>query len=619
MMPSGARCVVPNCNRIGRGPKWDRMCWAHFKARAPDRAAPLVRAQREQAAHCKVCGPVVVAQRTDPASGDRLCRPCHFFITTRCCCCCTAAACPTASAICRQCGEAVPMCLQPHGLRRGLLCGLCRARHGQRCGLCDLALPLRQSSLWFCDSCGSSLNTNMCHLCGNATATLRSCSLCPPGCVPNACHMCDACASWTKVSCCLACYHLTSDLKDRCIACKASPPRRRQPLFAYCQDCSAENPYEAVNWLRNEATVELHLASAASFSALLVSQGPSTSPDLPAYSPVADFLDPNHCRLCLAPVPPENFDSHLRSCHHIDRSVYRSRVLRSVLRTGPEVVSPQLLRTRLAGFARACNKHLDLAPCASCARLKPTAKLLSCVIPPSTEPSGPEWLAWPATTWTQAAEQWLQGMDKLLSVDSYWTTVCQGPARIAAAQSALRGQGPDSLEVVWLRRVEAWARNTQQALHADAVGSPVGTLWLLLPEAVCPLDATSSALVCKLCCKCRSHFAAMDARGLPQPTMPPNCRANGLWGGPEPEPLRNLSWLGKRIIRLARPVLSLRTLAVPEASGASSDPRTSPLYTTGNCLIFPSVVTRLHNPWGCCRRISLATFRFAVHRARGTH
>ena len=178
-------------------------------------------------------------------------------------------------------------------------------------------------------------------------------------------------------------------------------------------------------------------------------------------------------------------------------------------------------------------------------------------------------------------------MDKLLSVDSYWTTVCQGPARIAAAQSALRGQGPDSLEVVWLRRVEAWARNTQQALHADAVGSPVGTLWLLLPEAVCPLDATSSALVCKLCCKCRSHFAAMDARGLPQPTMPPNCRANGLWGGPEPEPLRNLSWLGKRIIRLARPVLSLRTLAVPEASGASSDPRTSPLYTTGNCLIFP--------------------------------
>ena len=72
---------------------------------------------------------------------------------------------------------------------------------------------------------------------------------------------------------------------------------------------------------------------------------------LPAYAENPDHLDPSHCRLCLMPVSDANLTDHLRTQHNgLTPETYRAMVLRSVMTTWPQPISPQLLRTRLAAF-----------------------------------------------------------------------------------------------------------------------------------------------------------------------------------------------------------------------------------------------------------------------------
>eukprot|EP00435_Cladocopium_sp_Y103_P014597 s3817_g3.t1 len=54
---------------------------------------------------------------------------------------------------------------------------------------------------------------------------------------------------------------------------------------------------------------------------------------------------------------------------------------------------------------------------------------------------------------------------------------------------------------------------------------------------------------------------------------------------PPPAEIRNLNWLGRRVLQLGRAVVCIRHL--PRACRSAEDPEATPLYTTGNVHVFP--------------------------------
>ena len=79
-----------------------------------------------------------------------------------------------------------------------------------------------------------------------------------------------------------------------------------------------------------------------------------------------------------------------------------------------------------------------------------------------------------------------------------------------------------------------------------APGQP-GKHWMLYAAGVMREPGGADGLQCYLCKSCRDHFRHADKRGLLDPCMPPEARANAMWGGPCPPELEALSFAEAKV------------------------------------------------------------------------
>jgi len=351
---------------------------------------------------------------------------------------------------------------------------------------------------------------------------------------------------------------------------------------------------------------------------------------LPAYAEQPAYLDPSHCRLCLKGVRDEDFAEHLRSQHAgMTPQVYRATVLRSTLMHWPQPIPPQLLRTRLAAFKmEMTDANFRLGACACCAREKRRNKLQWVHLPSASAIRAPAWLQYADAEWLDVREEWFCQMDRLLNVERYLQDVFEADRRVAQAaaevdeyeeistdgkEGHVRFRSKAAAES-WLRRVRKLRENLLRDLRADAVLAPGTTddRWLLFldnanahssvtsgcyhPEDRLSANASSdyspganaSALLVALCKHCSAGLSHKDRHGKPKLQMPEQARANGLWGGPEPEEIRALSYAERKVIQLARVYVSVKRVYLDRRSFAPTAHDTTPLYHEKNVVAFPS-------------------------------
>ena len=221
--------------------------------------------------------------------------------------------------------------------------------------------------------------------------------------------------------------------------------------------------------------------------------------------------------------------------------------------------SPQILRTRLAAFKTELSDDMfRQLPCASCCRLKRKFKLTRVVSPPPDSDALPTWLPWGQSDWLKHREGWYIDLNKLLSADNYLTLFLQNDVRESAATAGAR-QGSTPFASVaaaesWLLRVEQWSPRLQQDLYTDCVPAP-GDLrgrWMLHRCSDTVISTAGGAISCNLCNCCRLALGQ-----APEPQMPDVARANGLWHGPDPEEMSELSYCEAKVINLARIYVSV--------------------------------------------------------------
>ena len=351
---------------------------------------------------------------------------------------------------------------------------------------------------------------------------------------------------------------------------------------------------------------------------------------LPEYSKLPDFLHPSHCRLCFSPVSEEHFASHLRDQHDgMTKNTYRETVLRSTLTEWPQPISPQLLRTRLAAFKNEMtDANFQLDACACCAREKRRCKLQRVCLPSASAASAPGWLQYTDAKWLEIRAEWFNQMDRLLNVDHYLQDVYEADQRVEQAaaeesnykdvENGSEGHGrfrSKAAATSWLRRVQQWRANLLRDLRADSVLAPGSKdlRWLLFfADATTvgnPPDHTAGAnasrdssreddLHVALCKHCLAGFSRKDAKGNPKLHMPEQARANGLWGGPESEELRVLSYAERKVIQLARVYVSVKRVFLDARSFAQTTHLTSPQYHEKNVVAYPQNPDMVHRVFG---------------------
>lgn len=398
-----------------------------------------------------------------------------------------------------------------------------------------------------------------------------------------------------------ACYRRQAVVKEsywrcRCVACGTA--WSRSGCGKFCLRCAAERARADQDRLLGEEAAR-HIAGSAHPAypseappAMDLLRWPRAAPDLPPYRPQADWLPTCHCRLCFCRLSdhkwPQHLEQHLAEIHGIDLQGYRRRILQDAM-TGTKPTTPQLLRNRLAAYReKAVGPDVTLAACAGCARAKPLSKLQ--LVQLGLTDQVPAWLGWSQEDWSLRKTTWLSQLDSLLDTKTYWNKYFHGPERMAEAEEACRAAQTSQCALAyeraqtWLQRVELWATNILRDLNMDAVPAPAPhtTKWLLYPAACASSDPRTKLISCTLCQQCREAFGRRDANGRPNPCLGAYCRAHGLWAGPEPAPIRKLSWLGRRVLQLGRAVVCIKHL-----HQATSPGHPQPLYTSGNVHVFP--------------------------------
>ena len=106
-----------------------------------------------------------------------------------------------------------------------------------------------------------------------------------------------------------------------------------------------------------------------------------------------------------------------------------------------------------------------------------------------------------------------------------------------------------------MRRVDQWIQNLRQDLQRDSVSAP-GTSdvrWLFFRSSNLHVSTDDGAIACSLCKRCREALRRVKGvKKAPDLRMPEYARANGLWRGPDPEELQELSYAGLDLdVRLA--------------------------------------------------------------------
>ena len=94
----------------------------------------------------------------------------------------------------------------------------------------------------------------------------------------------------------------------------------------------------------------------------------------------------------------------------------------------------------------------------------------------------------------------------------------------------------------------------------------------------------NGTITCSLCRRCREALShTVGKRQLPAPRMPPEARANGLWRGPDPPELAQLSYTEAKVINLARVYVSVKRVFLDRSSYARTSATEAPLYHQKRC------------------------------------
>ena len=99
-----------------------------------------------------------------------------------------------------------------------------------------------------------------------------------------------------------------------------------------------------------------------------------------------------------------------------------------------------------------------------------------------------------------------------------------------------------------------------------------------------------------LCIRCSFHMLFVrfvhfretkGASRAPAVSMPPKARANGLWRGPDPPEIMDLSYVERRVIALARVYVSIKRVYFPGRDNRRMRPDETPRYHQKNVVAYP--------------------------------
>ena len=130
------------------------------------------------------------------------------------------------------------------------------------------------------------------------------------------------------------------------------------------------------------------------------------------------------------------------------------------------------------------------------------------------------------------------------------------------------------------------------ALCEDSVLAPGDSQrrWLLYLPKHQPVVTGNGSIRCLLCRKCAYAFSKKDGtlgNGLAS-YMPHLCRARGLWGGPEPKEIADLTYAERHAIQLARLYVSVKRVFLNRgATGSRGSPKEVPRFYEKNVVAYP--------------------------------
>ena len=155
----------------------------------------------------------------------------------------------------------------------------------------------------------------------------------------------------------------------------------------------------------------------------------------------------------------------------------------------------------------------------------------------------------------------------------------------------------------WRDRVQHWADNLRRNLTQDSVPAPKDNSkrWLLYASDSLSIDNTTGNVTCQFCKRCASALGR-DARFGKKPklaTMPAGARANGLWHGPDPAELRQLTYTECKVINLERIYVSAKHIYLDRRSFAGTSKDEAPRYHHNNVVAYPQSPDAALKALGC--------------------
>ena len=219
--------------------------------------------------------------------------------------------------------------------------------------------------------------------------------------------------------------------------------------------------------------------------------------------------------------------------------------------------------------------------CSSCACAERQQDLIRVEFPPFQRSTKPAWLqSWSEEDWTTFGEAWWKTLSSLLDIKTYLSKYLQTDRRCQDAEKELETARQSLREAtqkqdgeadvsalgasvlaaeIWHQRVLDWKQEMIRDLTTDSVAAPGDeqTRWLLHLRG--HEDSLGHlGLHCPLCAICAGAFSKRV------PELPKRARAHGLWGGPEPEELRALTFIERQVIRLARVFALVKRISFKE-------------------------------------------------------
>ncbi|CAK0894190.1 unnamed protein product, partial [Prorocentrum cordatum] len=428
---------------------------------------------------------------------------------------------------------------------------------------------------------------------------------------------CFVCSSHFKQSAalCDVCWKAAG---SKCIGCGVKPARTARVYQHFCKKCFGEE--RLADLVRDESRKFLAdepRPQRLDDDVLLALAKPEPG-SLPKYAETPEYLDPNHCRFCKQPWGDSHDDDKrrhlLEECRHDLHQrdgedilqTYRRTVLERARAEGLDAVSPQVGRFCVAQYKHAqTDERYVHDACAVCCRKTPKCDLNRVHIPSSSSAKCPEWLSWSEEFWNENKETWYEQVDKLLSIEQYLKKFLKVSERAQEARESVeacsRGE-PHELGFTkvedaknWVDRVRLWEDNLRRDMREHSVVSPgdPNHRRVLYKSAVCT-DAPEGSggdlrvSMCKECAEALSNTHT-DSRGRCRPRlrMPSEALANGMWRGPDPEELTNLTYTECKVINLARVYVSVKRVLLDRASFARTSADEAPRYHQTNVVAYP--------------------------------